>query len=286
MPYFGVHESIAAGFDAAVRRVAKIGFDCIQIFSANASRWRSKPIEPEAAEKFQAALAETGVIEPLIHDSYLINIASVKPDLLEKSIEAFKEELIRADMLGIPRVVMHPGSAKDDTRENALARVSQSFDRIFRELPETNRVEVLIETTAGQGSYLGATFEEIATIIAGSENKDRFGVCFDTCHCFVAGYDLTTRDSYERTIDNFDRAIGLERLKAFHLNDAVKGLGSKLDRHAHIGHGALGLEPFRFIVNDPRFEKLPMYLETPKAETPDGELWDAVNLRTLKSLVD
>ena len=164
MPYFGVHESISLGFDAAVRKVASVGFDCVQIFSANASRWQNKPIDPKAAERFQTALKEMGVSRPLIHDSYLVNVASVNPELLEKSIAAFKEELIRADALGIPCVVMHPGSAKDDTRENALRRASESFDRIFRELPETNRIIVLVETTAGQGAYLGATFEEIAAI--------------------------------------------------------------------------------------------------------------------------
>ena len=286
MPYFGVHESISSGFDAAVRKVASVGFDCVQIFSANASRWQSKPIDPKAAERFQAAMKETGVVKPLIHDSYLINIASVNPELLEKSIAAFKEELIRADALGVPCVVMHPGSAKDDTRENALRRASESFDRIFRELPESNRVVVLVETTAGQGAYLGATFEEIAAIIDGTDHKDRFGVCFDTCHSYVAGYDFATRDAFERTFDEFDRVVGLERLKAFHFNDAVKGLGSKLDRHAHIGHGALGLEPFRLIVNDPRFAELPMYLETPKGQTPEGEDWDAVNLRELKNILE
>lgn len=286
MPYFGVHESISLGFDAAVRKVASVGFDCVQIFSANASRWQNKPIDPKAAERFQTALKETGVVKPLIHDSYLINIASVNPELLEKSIAAFKEELIRADALGVPCVVMHPGSAKDDTRENALRRASESFDKIFSEIPESNRVVVLVETTAGQGAYLGATFEEIAAIIDGTDHKDRFGVCFDTCHTFVAGYDFTTRETFERTFEEFDRKIGLERLKAFHLNDAVKGLGSKLDRHAHVGCGALGLEPFRFIVNDPRFAETPMYLETPKGQTPEGEDWDAVNLNTLKELLE
>ncbi|MBR0225510.1 MAG: deoxyribonuclease IV [Thermoguttaceae bacterium] len=286
MPYFGVHESISAGFDAAVRKVASVGFDCVQIFSANASRWQSKPIDPTAAERFQTALAETGVVKPLIHDSYLVNIASVDPELLAKSIEAFKAEMTRADALGVPCVVMHPGSAKDDTRENALARASRSFDQIIEELPESNRVTILVETTAGQGSYLGATFEEIAAIIDNTSFRDRFGVCFDTCHSFVAGYDFQSRDGYERTFEEFDRVIGLERLMAFHLNDAVKGLGSRLDRHAHIGYGALGLEPFRYIVNDPRFKELPMYLETPKTTNEDGEEWDAVNLRALKSLLE
>ena len=285
MPYFGVHESIAKGFDAAARAAKANGFDCVQIFSANASRWSGKPIEPRAAQQFQTALQETGIVMPLVHDSYLVNLASVNPDLLAKSIAAFTDELIRCEALGIPRVVMHPGSAKDDTRANGLARVARSLDAVFDALP-TNKTQVLVETTAGQGAYLGADFDEIAAIINACSHKDRLGVCFDTCHALVAGVDFTTRDAYERTFDRFDQIVGLDRLVAFHLNDSVKGLGSHLDRHAHIGHGALGLEPFRMLVNDPRFSAAPMYLETPKGETDDGESWDVVNLRTLKSLLE
>lgn len=285
MPYFGVRESISGGFDAAVKKVKANGFDCIQIFSANASRWDAKPILASESEKFQRALAETGISRPLIHDSYLINIASANPELLEKSINAFREELERAAALGIPQVVMHPGSAKDDTRESALSRAAQSFDRIFEAIPE-NKTTVLIETMAGQGSCLGSTFEEIASIIRASDHPDRFGVCFDTCHSFVAGYDIATRDGYERAFEEFDKTIGLERLKAFHLNDTEKGLGSHLDRHAHIGMGALGEDAFRFIVNDPRFKELPMYLETPKGTTEDGQEWDVINLQRLRSLIE
>lgn len=284
MPYFGVHESISNGFDGAVRTVAANGFQCLQIFSANASRWNNKAIEPGAAKKFQDAMTDAGIVMPLIHDSYLINLASVNPELLEKSIAAFTEELKRAHALGVPKVVMHPGSAKDDTRENGLARVAKSFDSIFNATPDVN-VKVLLETTAGQGSYLGATFAELEAIIAASDYPDRFGVCFDTCHAFVAGYDISTRDAYAAVFDEFDRVLGLDRLEAFHLNDTVKGLGSHLDRHAHIGEGALGLEPFRLIVNDERFKETPMYLETPKAQTEDGESWDVVNLRRLKELI-
>ena len=284
MPYFGVHESISNGFDGAVRTVAANGFQCLQIFSANASRWKNKTIEPSAAKKFQDALNDCGVVMPLIHDSYLINLASVNPELHAKSISAFTEEIRRAHALGVPKVVMHPGSSKDDTRANGLARVAQSFDAIFASSPEIS-VKVLLETTAGQGSYLGATFQELKTIIDATDFPDRFGVCFDTCHAFVAGYDISTKDAYERTFDEFDRTLGIERLEAFHLNDTVKGLGSHLDRHAHIGEGALGIEQFRFIVNDARFRETPMYLETPKETTANGESWDCVNLRRLKELL-
>ena len=286
MPYFGVHESIANGFDKAVFRSKSVGFQTIQIFSANASRWSAKPIEPKAAEAFQNAMKETNLVLPLIHDSYLINLASVDPENHQKSTTAFTEELERANALGIRHVVMHPGSFKNDTRESGLARVSRTFDAIFSSLPPENETIVLIETTAGQGNYLGATFEEIAAIINACDHPARFGVCFDTCHCFAAGYKFSTRDDFERLFDEFDRTLGLEKLRAFHLNDSMKGLASHVDRHTHIGLGELGLEPFRLIVNDPRFKKIPMYLETPKGENEKGEDWDVVNLATLNSLLE
>ncbi len=288
MPYFGVHESISGGFDAAVFSASANGFDCVQIFSKNASRWQAKPLDPRSAEKFQDALAQTGQIMPLIHDSYLINLASPDPEQRAKSIAAFTDELVRAAILGIPSVVMHPGSAKDDTAANGIARVAAAFDEIFDSLPETNKTRVLVETTAGQGAYLGSKFDEIAAILAATAPKhaERLAVCFDTCHSFAAGYDFSTPEKFASVFGEFDDKIGLDRLAAFHLNDSVKGLGSNVDRHAHIGQGALGLEPFRLVVNEERFRELPMYLETPKGETPDGDDWDSVNLRTLKGLIE
>lgn len=288
MPYFGVHESISGGFENAIFSASANGFDCVQIFSKNASRWQAKPLEARSAEKFRDALTQTGLIMPLIHDSYLINLASPDPEQRAKSIAAFTDELVRAAILGIPSVVMHPGSAKDDTVENGIARVAAAFDEIFDSLPETNKTRVLVETTAGQGAYLGSKFDEIAAILAATSAKysDRLAVCFDTCHSFAAGYDFSTPEKFASVFGEFDDKIGLDRLAAFHLNDSVKGLGSNVDRHAHIGQGALGLEPFRLIVNEERFRDLPMYLETPKGETPDGDDWDAVNLRTLKGLIE
>ncbi len=285
MPYFGVHQSISAGFDAAVFDAASNGFYCVQIFSANSSRWKNKPISPQAAARFKDALARTGLIAPLIHDSYLINLASPEQELLDKSIEAFTDELVRADALGIKNVVMHPGAAKDDSRENGLERVAKSLDQIFESLPN-NQTTVLLETTAGQGTYLGSSFEELAAIIEASSHKERLGVCFDTCHAFAAGYEFRTRETYDELFERFDKIIGFNRLRAFHLNDSVKGLGLHVDRHAHIGYGELGLEPFRMLVNDERFFEIPMYLETPKGETESGEDWDVVNLRTLKNLFE
>ena len=284
MPYFGVHQSIAAGFDAAVYDASAMGYDCVQIFSGNSNRWANKPIAAPEAQKFKDAIEKTGQFTPLIHDTYLINLASPDPDLLEKSIARFAEELKRAQILGVPQLVMHPGAAKDDSRDVALDRVAKSFDQIFESLPD-NTTKVLIETTAGQGSYLGGTFEEIAAIIAACDRKDRLGVCLDTCHVFVAGYDFRTKDLYDAMFENFDRAIGLDRLDAFHLNDTMKALGSRVDRHEHIGKGEIGLDAFALLVNDPKFADKPMYLETPKKETEDGELWDVLNLKTLKALL-
>ena len=285
MPYFGVHQSISAGFDAAVYDAAAMGYDCVQIFSGNSNRWDNKPISESAARKFQEALAKTGQYDPLVHDSYLINLASPDEALHEKSVARFTDELVRAQILGVPRVVMHPGAAKDDSKEAALDRVARSFDRIFESIPD-NTTQVLVETTAGQGSYLGGTFEEIAAIIAACDHKDRLGVCLDTCHVFAAGYDFRTKSAYDAMFEQFDRTIGLDRLAAFHLNDSMKKLESHGDRHDHIGKGEIGLDAFAMLINDPRFAKKPMYLETPKKETEEGEAWDVLNLKALKALLN
>ncbi len=285
MPYFGVHQSISAGFDTAVYDAAAMGYDCVQIFSGNSNRWDNKPISETAARKFQEALAKTGQYDPLVHDSYLINLASPDEALHEKSVARFTDELVRAQILGVPRVVMHPGAAKDDSKDAALDRVARSFDRIFESIPE-NTTQVLVETTAGQGSYLGGTFEEIAAIIAACDHKDRLGVCVDTCHVFAAGYDFRTKASYDAMFEQFDRTVGLDRLAAFHLNDSMKKLESHGDRHDHIGKGEIGLDAFAMLINDPRFAQKPMYLETPKKETEEGEAWDVLNLKALKALLN
>ena len=290
MPYFGVHESISGGHDKAVLAAADAGFDCVQLFSKNSSQWNAKPLTETEGERFRQALQNQNICFPLVHDSYLINLASGKEDLRQKSITAFADELERTAILGIPWIVMHPGSPTGDETENAeergLRRIAEAFDTIFQRTKPP--ITVLLETTAGQGTNLGWKFEHLARIIELSAYPDRFGVCVDTCHITAAGYSLATPKEYDATFEQFDKIIGLDRLMAFHLNDTVKGIGSRVDRHAHIGHGALGLEPFRFLVNDPRFTKLPMYLETPKGTVEiNGEVldWDVVNLRTLKNLL-
>jgi deoxyribonuclease-4 len=293
MPFFVLHASISGGHDKAVSAAADAGFHCVQIFSKNSSQWKAPPITIAEGERFRRALTTRKMCFPLVHDSYLINLASAKDELRQISITAFADELKRAVTLGIQRVVMHPGSPTGDesvnAEENGLRRIAGSFDMIFEQTKTSaTSVTVLLETTAGQGSHLGWKFEHLARIIELSSHPERFGVCVDTCHLIAAGYSLATQKDYNETFKQFNDIIGLERLKAFHLNDSMTGIGSRVDRHAHIGHGALGLEPFRFLVNDERFADMPMYLETPKGTLErNGESinWDAVNLRTLKNLV-
>ena len=290
MPYFGIHESISGGHDKAVLAAADSGFDCVQLFSKNSSQWRAAALSEKAGQQFQQALRDRNIRFPLIHDSYLINLASGKEELRQQSLSAFADEMERTALLEIPWIVMHPGSPTGDeseqAEENGLRRIAEAFDSIFQQTKTS--VMVLLETTAGQGSNLGWKFEHLARIIELSASPDRFGVCVDTCHITAAGYSLACSKDYEATFAEFDKIIGLDRLKAFHLNDSVKGTGSRVDRHAHIGHGTLGLEPFRLLVNDVRFTELPMYLETPKGKVEqNGEMldWDVVNLRTLKNLL-
>ena len=283
MPFFGVHESISDGFDQAVFAARTDGFDAVQIFSKNSGQWRAKPIDADSAERFRKALATTGVRCPMIHDSYLINLASPKSDLLEKSLAALADELTRAAALGVERLVMHPGSYTQGTESGGLAQIAESLDATLADAPKS--VRILLETTAGQGTNLGWKFEHLAEIMSRCRASDRLGVCLDTCHIFAAGYDFSTQKKYDALMAEFDRVIGLDRLEAFHLNDSVKGLGSRVDRHEAIGHGQIGREPFGFFVRDTRFARHPMYLETPKGTVEmEGrtESWDVVNLRTLK----
>ncbi len=297
MSIFGAHMSIAGGHQRAVEAAADLGFDCVQLFSKNSNQWKAKPISPEDAALFRETLLKRNISHPLIHDSYLINLGSAKEDLYEKSVEAFLDELRRAETLGVPYLVMHPGTptgdASGDPVESGLKRIAAALDRVFEALEKDrpqrpDRTDVLLETTAGQGANLGWSFDHLARIIELSRHPDRLGVCVDTCHIHAAGYPIIEKQDYETTFASFDRVIGLNRLKAFHLNDSVKGLDCRVDRHAPIGHGTLGLEPFRHLLNDPRFREIPMYLETPKGTTEiDGVTldWDAVNLKTLRSLI-
>jgi len=279
--YLGAHMSIAGGLHLAIDRALAAGCGVLQIFTRNSNQWKGKPLGDADLELFRQKFADSGLHEVISHDIYLINLAAVPGEVRDKSLLAFRDELETCARLGIRKVVMHPGSHLADTAESGLMRVSEAFDQLFCEVPQFEG-RVLLETTAGQGTNLGRTFEELQVIIEGSSCPDRFGVCFDTCHAFAAGYDIASQEGYRDTMEQFERVIGLERLECFHFNDSKKGFGSRVDRHEHIGQGTLGLNPFRFILNDPRFAGIPKILETPKGD--DGEM-DAVNLGILRALV-
>ncbi len=283
MPLVGAHMSIAGGYYKAVEAAAEYGMDVVQLFTKNSNQWKAKPIAEAEINEFRAALKSTGVQFPVAHDSYLINLASPDDALWRKSLEAFTVELERAEALGLIGVVMHPGSCLDSSEDEGLERIIEALDRAHKNTRAFQTL-TLLETTAGQGSNLGYKFEHLARIANDVAAPERVGVCVDTCHIFAAGYSITTKAEYSATMDEFDRLVGIERIRAFHLNDSLRELGSRVDRHARIGAGKLGLAPFRHLLNDPRFAKVPMYMETPKGEE-DGEQLDAVNLRTLRGLV-
>lgn len=279
--YLGAHMSIAGGLHKAIERAVAAGCGTLQIFTRSSNQWKGKPVSDADAELFRSTFAASGLHEVISHDIYLINLAAPPGDTRDKSLAAFADEMATCARLGINKIVMHPGSHTSDTPEVGLQRVVEAFDQLFSEVPQYQG-RVLLETTAGQGTNLGRHFEELRTIIDNSRYPERFAICFDTCHTFAAGYDTTTIQGYQAVMDEFDRILGLERLQCFHFNDSKKGLGSRVDRHDHIGQGMLGLEPFRSIMNDPRFVTIPKILETPKG---DSDEMDQINLALLRGLV-
>ncbi len=279
---FGAHMSIAGGFSKAVDRAEQAGCDSVQIFTKNNNQWRAKPIEDDQVEQFAARLSETGIGPVVAHDSYLINLASPVDELWEKSINAFRIELERCEQLGIPFLVTHPGSFVKSTEEEGIQRIAQALNRVHTDLPGV-RVMTLLETTAGQGSAIGHKFEQLARIIEKVSTPERVAYCLDTCHIFAAGYEIRTDDGYQETMDSFDSILGLDNIKAFHFNDSKRELGSRVDRHDHIGAGEIGLEGFRHFVNDKRFDDRPALLETPKS---DDLHEDVENLERLRSLIE
>ncbi|NLF09122.1 MAG: deoxyribonuclease IV [Pirellulaceae bacterium] len=284
MAILGAHQSIVGGFDKAVERARSSGCDCLQLFTKNNNQWSAKDITRVAAERFRHALDSLGIKHPLAHDSYLINLASPDRKLWQRSVDAFTVELHRAEVLGIPFVVTHPGAFTTSDEEAGLNNVVRALDEIHRRTRDLN-ARCLLETTAGQGTSLGWRFEQLASILDRVESPDRLGFCFDTCHVFAAGYPLAPKKAYQTTMAAFDRLLGLDRIRAFHLNDSLRERGSRIDRHEHIGRGHLGLEPFRLLLADRRFRKIPMYLETPKGRDGDED-WDSRNLKTLRSLCE
>jgi len=282
MPLLGAHMSIAGGYYKAAEAAARLGMQTVQIFTKNNNQWKAKPLADDEVARFRDAVEQAGLEKPCAHDSYLINLASPNEELWQKSLDAFVVELQRAEALGLAGVVMHPGSYVESSEQKGLGRIVQALQKSLQ-LTDRASVEIWLETTAGQGSSLGHQFEHLQYLIEHADHDARLGVCVDTCHIFAAGYPLATPAEYAATFHEFDRTIGLDRIRAFHLNDSKKEFGSRVDRHEHIGRGCLGLEPFRHVLNDPRFAKLPMYLETPKGEERGKDL-DAINLGQLRSL--
>jgi deoxyribonuclease IV len=278
----GAHMSIAGGISNAPERGVKASCNVIQLFTQNANQWKGKAVSDEDATLFKVKLAASGITDVVSHDIYLINLASAPGEVRDKSLNAFREELERCARLGIQKIVMHPGSHNGDGEEVGLKRVCEAFDQLFAQVPQFTG-KVLLENTAGQGTNLGHRFEHLRTIMEGTSFRERFGVCFDTCHGFAAGYPIAERDGFMRTFEEFDQTVGISALGAFHLNDSKKGLGCRVDRHEHIGAGALGLEAFRLIMNEPRFALVPKFIETPKG---DEDEMDRVNLTLLRSLVE
>jgi deoxyribonuclease-4 len=276
--------SVAGGLHKSLLTAQAHGCQAVQLFTKNANQWQARDLTDDEVSTFRRALRQTKLRHPTAHDSYLINLASPDETLYRRSIEAFIVELQRAEQLGLSYLVTHPGAHLDSGEEAGLERVARALDEVHQRLPDL-RVRTLLETTAGQGTTLGHRFEHLARILALVAAPKRLGVCLDTCHVFAAGYALAPASEYQATFDAFDRTIGLRRLKVFHVNDSKKPLGSRVDRHAHIGKGELGLEPFRLLVNDPRFRRHPMILETPKEEGDATDL-DAVNLATLRGLME
>ena len=276
----GAHMSIAGGMHKAFERGKLVRCKTIQVFLKNSNQWKAKPLTEEGRILFTEAQCSSGIYPVLAHDSYLINLASPDAKLHQKSLRAFIEEMKRAKFLGIPYLVLHPGAHVGAGIKAGCARVAGALRQALFAVEATPII--LIENTAGQGSSLGSRFEELASILEQIQIPGRVGVCLDTCHAFAAGYDIRTEDHYNETMREFDRLIGVEKILAFHLNDSKKDLGSRVDRHFHIGRGCIGLAAFRFLVNDSRFTRIPKILETPKGT---GSREDKRNLATLRSLV-
>jgi deoxyribonuclease-4 len=279
----GAHMSISGGVELAPLRGRDVSCVCIQIFTKSNMQWAARPLAEKEIAAFKLNCEQTGIGPVVAHNSYLINLGAAESEpLAKKSLDSFLLELGRCRALGLPAIIAHPGSHTGAGEAEGLRRIGDAVNELL-ERTKGSPVHLLLETTAGQGSNLGYRFEQLAEMIGRVRQKSRAGVCFDTCHVFAAGYDIRTEEGYRRTMEEFDRIIGLKNLQAFHLNDSKGDLGSKLDRHEHIGHGRLGREAFRLLLRDQRFAAIPKVLETPKAMK--GKLpWDVINLRTLREL--
>lgn len=276
----GAHMSIAGGVHNAPLLAASVGCTALQIFTKSSNQWKAKSFAEGEVEAFKKNVDDNGIRAVVAHDAYLINLAAPDDALYAKSIDAFEEEMRRCETLGIPTLIMHPGAPLERGDDFGIERVSAAFSELHQRLAGID-VKIAVEITAGQGSHIGRTFEQIARIIEKTTRGDLLRVCFDTCHAFAAGYDLSTDKGYHDTWEQFDRIIGMDRLAAIHVNDSMKGLGSRVDRHQHIGKGTMGLVPFRLLMNDKGLAHVPKILETPKEKDLED---DRVNLGLLRSL--
>jgi deoxyribonuclease-4 len=261
----GAHMPTGKGLGDAIRRGKAIGCTSVQVFTNNPRQWTDKPIPDAAISDFQAACAETGIDSVVSHDTYLVNLCAPVEETESKSITALGAELSRCARYGIPFAVSHMGAHMGAGEEAGLKKVAENALKVLDNAPET--VTLLMETTAGQGSSLNYKFEHLATLLELTKGHARLAVCLDTCHIFAAGYDIRTAEGYERTFAEFDRLVGLDRLKVIHCNDSKKALATRVDRHEHLGQGEIGPTAFEMLVNDPRFFNVPILVETPEAET-------------------
>jgi deoxyribonuclease-4 len=277
----GTHVSIAGGLDNAFRRAEQIGCSTMQIFVKNASQWKAKPLTESDVTSYKTACAGATIAPVIAHAAYLINLCAVDPGVLERSRDGYEDELRRCEALGVAGLVVHPGAHLGAGVDAGLEGIADSLNAIHDRTPGF-RTLTLLETTAGQGTTLGSSCAQLRTIIDAVRHRDRIGICLDTCHVFAAGSDIRTGAGWESLLADFDRTLGLDRLKAIHVNDSKKELGSRVDRHEHIGQGRIGLEGFRFLMNDPRLAGIPKILETEKS---DDMHEDVENMARLKGLI-
>jgi deoxyribonuclease IV len=280
----GAHLSVAGGYHHALLAAEKLKCNCLQIFLKNQRQWSAPELDPAIVEEWKATRTRLGskILHVVGHSGYLINLAGDDPLNRERSFHSLEEELRRCEILGIDRLVLHPGSHRGQGTREGLRLVTEALDQL---LSKYSKTIILLENTAGAGNCLGGKIEDLSCLIEKSRYPERMGCCLDTCHLFASGYEINLKSRYDNTLRDIDRMIGIEKIGCFHLNDSVGPLGSHLDRHEHIGLGNIGLEAFRFILTDPRLEKIPKIIETPKGIGTDGGL-DRKNLNRLRKLVD
>ena len=283
MVKIGAHMSIAGGYYKAVEAASQFSMDVVQLFTKNNNQWAAKPIADVDCKLFREALERTGVSRPLSHASYLINLASPKDELWQKSIDSMVIELQRAELLGLDGVVVHPGSFVESTPEEGLERIAKAICEIHNRVAP-NSAWLLLENTAGQGSNLGWNMEQLGWLLERTGEALQVGICLDTCHAHAAGYDFSTAEGFKSWDKDAKKHKVLSAIRALHLNDSKKGCGSRVDRHEHIGLGTIGLDGFQRVLKHKTLKTLPMYLETEKGTNEDNEEWDAINMRVLRSL--